>query len=113
MNFKTLTCLGLLLSGLLLFGCSTPSFEDQIKNDIMSKMATGICDSIPKGAVISNIKVGEIVDIGLDGMTDVSIEFDFEKDGITKHHSSAMLYLKKGNTYKLGALGACDWEMKQ
>jgi hypothetical protein len=42
-----------------------------------------------------------------------TIEFDFEKDGITKHHSSAMLYLKQGNTYKLGALGACDWEMEK
>ena len=110
---KTLTCLGLFLIALLFQGCSSPSFEDQIKNDITSKMGTGICDSIPGGSVISNIKVGEIVDIGMDGMTDVSIEFDYEKDGITKHHTGAMLYLKKGSSYKLGALGGCDWEMKQ
>jgi len=93
------------------FACG-PSFEEQIKGDITYKMATGICDSIPKGSIISNIEIGEIVDIGLDGMTDVSIEFDYEFKGNTKHHSSAMLYIKNGSSYKLAALGACEYEMR-
>jgi len=96
----------------LLFGCSGQSFESQIKQDIKTKMATGICDSIPKGAKISNIEIGEIVDIGMQGMTDVSIAFDYEFQGETKHHSSAMLYLKSGNTYKLASLGGCEFEME-
>lgn len=113
MNFKSIVIPGLFATVMCLQSCSSPSFEDQIRNDITSKMATGICDSIPKGAVISNIKIGEIVDIGIDGMTDVSIEFDYEANGTTKHHTSAMLYLKQGNTYKLGVLGGCEYEMKK
>lgn len=98
-----------LLACFLLY-CSGQSFEDQIKNDVSTKMPSGICDSIPEGSAISNIKVGEIVDIGLQGMTDVSIEFDYESDGVKKHHSSAMLYIKNGSSYKLAALGGCEYE---
>ena len=111
MNLKQILLSGI-LSIVFLFGCNSISFEDQIKNDITSKMTTGICDSIPKGAVISNIQVGEIVDIGLEGMTDVSIEFDYEHNGEQKHHSAAMLYIKSGSSYKLAALGGCEYEMQ-
>ncbi|MCI4651178.1 hypothetical protein [Phaeodactylibacter sp.] len=92
--------------------CSSPSFEDQIRNDILSKMASGICDSIPEGSTISNIQIGEIVDIGMQGMTDVSISFDYEHKGDRKHHESAMLYLKRGRSYTLAALGGCEYEME-
>ncbi len=27
-----------------------------------------------------------------------------------KHHSSAMLYIKSGSSYKLAALGGCEYE---
>lgn len=112
MKLKRLFTLTLAALAILLYSCGGQTFEEQIKSDITGKMATGICDSIPQGAIISNIKVGEIVDIGMQGMTDVSIEFDYEKNGVTKHHSSAMLYLKKGSRYKLAALGGCEFDMK-
>ena len=103
----------LLLSVLfILFSCSPKmSFEDQIIHDIKSKFPTGICKDIPKGSVLSNVVVGEIVDIGLDGMTDVSYEFDFEYNGEKKHHASALLYLKRGSHYVLASMGGdCDFE---
>jgi len=96
---------------IIIIACNNQSFEDQIKNDISSKLATGICDSIPKGSIISNIVVGEIVDIGLQGMTDVSYELDFEHNGTKKHRSSAMLYIKQGSRYKLASIGGCEYEM--
>ena len=76
------------------------------------KLPSGICDSIPKGAIISNIVVGEIVDIGLQGMTDVSYELDYESSGVKKHHKSALLYIKRGSNYKLASMGGCEYEMK-
>lgn len=100
------------LISFFLFQCEGTSFNDQIIGDVTSKMATGICDSIPRGSTITNVLVGEIVDIGLQGMTDVSIEFDYETNGNKKHHSSALLYIKKGSSYKLAAIGGCEFEMK-
>jgi len=61
MKYNLFILLGLFT---LLFACNSQSFEDQIKNDLNIKLPSGICDSIPKGATISNIVVGEIVDIG-------------------------------------------------
>lgn len=98
----------LFISVLFAVGCSSGmTFEEQIINDLSTKLPSGTCDDYPKGTIISNIKVGEIVDIGLDGMTDVSYELDYEIDGVTKHKSSAMLYLKRGSKYKLAVMG-CD-----
>lgn len=102
----------ILLMSLILLACSGQSFEDQIKNDLLIKLPSGICDSIPKGANISNIVIGEIVDIGMQGMTDVSYELDYESNGTTKHHKSAMLYIKRGSSYTLASLGGCEYEMK-
>ncbi len=96
----------------IFFACNSQSFEDQIKGDLNAKLPTGICDSIPKGSTISNIVVGEIVDIGMHGMTDVTYELDFESNGVTKHHKSALLYLKKGSRYTLASMGGCEYEMK-
>lgn len=96
----------------LLIACSSQSFEDQIKNDLSTKLPSGICDSIPKGAIITNITIGDIVDIGLQGMTDVSYELDYEANGINKHHKSALLYIKTGSNYKLASIGGCEYEMK-
>lgn len=112
MNIKALKISCILSLGLILVSCGGQSFEEQIKNDISSKMATGICKEIPKGATISNIVVGEIVDIGLEGMTDVTIEFDHEIDGVKKHHESAILYIKRGSSYTLAVLGGCEYKMK-
>lgn len=98
---------------LFLISCGPKiSFEDQIKDDLSTKLPTGICDSIPLGATISNIVVGEIVDIGLQGMTDVSYELDYESNGSKKHHTSALLYIRSGSTYKLASMGGCEYEMK-
>lgn len=89
------------------------TFQEQIMNDITTKIPSGICKEFPKGTILSNIKIGKIVDIGLDGMTDVSYEFDYEIGGVKKHKTSAMLYLKRGNSYVLASLGSdCDYELK-
>ena len=88
-----------------LTACGGMTFEEQIINDLSTKLPSGDCDDYPKGTVISNIKVGEIVDIGLDGMTDVSYELDYEIDGVTKHKNGAMLYLKRGSKYQLAVMG--------
>jgi hypothetical protein len=104
--------LKLSLLGAIFASCNSQNFQDQIKNDLTSKLPSGICDSIPKGSTITNLKIGEIVDIGMDGMTDVSYELDFEYNGVKKHRKSAMLYIKNGNKYKLASLGDCKYEMK-
>jgi len=102
----------LILSVFLLISCSNQSFEDQIKKDLTTKIPSGICDSIPKGATITNIIVGDIVDIGLQGMTDVSYELDYNSNGVIKHHKSALLYIKRGSRYTLASMGGCEYEMK-
>jgi len=104
---KKLFTMAMLSAGLMI-GCSSGmTFEEQIKNDLSTKLPTGTCDGYPKGTIISNIKLGEIVDIGLNGMTDVSYSLTFEIDGVKKDTSSAMLYLKRGSKYKLAVMG-CD-----
>lgn len=96
---------------LYLTSCSPGmTFEEQIINDLSTKLPSGTCDNYPKGTIISNIKVGEIVDIGIGGMTDVSYELSYEIDGVKKDTSGAMLYLKKGSKYKLAVMG-CDSDM--
>ncbi|HZV68607.1 MAG TPA: hypothetical protein VFG10_03655 [Saprospiraceae bacterium] len=106
----------LLLSicGMFIISCGQKmTFEDQIMNDIKTKIPSGICKEFPKGTILSNIKIGEIVDIGLNGMTDVSYEFDYEINNEKKHKVSALLYIKTGNTYALGSMGPeCDFEYK-
>ena len=103
-----------LILGVTLVSCGQKmSFEDQIMNDIKTKIPSGICKEFPKGTVLSNIEIGEIVDIGLNGMTDVSYEFDYEINGEKKHKESALLYIKTGNSYKLASMGSdCDYELK-
>lgn len=98
----------LFLSILYFSSCSSGmTFEEQIIKDLSTKLPSGKCDGYPKGTKISNIKVGEIVDIGLNGMTDVSYSLTYEINGVKKDTSSAMLYLKRGSEYKLAVMG-CD-----
>lgn len=93
--------------------CGGQTFEEQIMADINKYIPSGICEDFPEGTVISNVKVGEIVDIGLDGMTDVSYEFDYQIDGKQGHEKSAMLYIKRGSRYTLASLGGdCNYEMR-
>lgn len=90
------------------------SFNDQIVNDLKVTLPASQCEWLPQGATVTKVEVGEIVDIGLDGMTDVSYELDYEVAGETQHHTGAMLYLKRGNRYTLASLGGdCKFEMKQ
>lgn len=99
---------------LLLTACGGTSFNDQIVNDLKVTLPASECEWLPKGAVITKVDVGEIVDIGLDGMTDVSFELDYEVNGETTHHTGAMLYIKSGSRYVLASLGGdCKYEMKQ
>jgi len=89
-------------------GCSSGmTFEEQIINDLSTKLPSGTCDGYPKGTIISNVIVGKIVDIGIDGMTDVSYQLTYENNGVKKDTSGAMLYLKRGSKYKLAVMG-CD-----
>lgn len=103
--------LTILLFSLFLLSCSSGmTFEEQIIHDLSTKLPSGTCEGYPKGTIISNIKVGDIVDIGLDGMTDVSYELDYEIDGVKKHKEGAMLYLKRGSKYQLAVMG-CDSDL--
>ncbi len=104
---KNILSISILSIGLLLACSSGMTFEEQIVNDLSTKLPSGTCDGYPKGTIISNIEVGEIVDIGLDGMTDVSYTLTYEINGVKKDTSSAMLYLKRGSKYKLAVMG-CD-----
>jgi len=45
-------------------------------------------------------------------MTDVTYELDYESNGVKKHHKSALLYIKRGSSYKLASMGGCEFEMK-
>lgn len=108
---RTLKLLTLGLIASLSYSCGeTKTFEQQITDDVVSKMGTGICDSIPNGANITNVKIGEIVPIGETGLIDVSLEFDYEINQKTTHKKEAVLYSKAGNSYRLEALGGCDYE---
>lgn len=101
----------LLALSLYCLACSSGmTFEEQIINDLSTKLPSGTCDNYPKGTIITNVRVGEIVDIGLDGMTDVSYSLTYEFNGVKKDTSSAMLYLKRGSKYKLAVMG-CDSDM--
>lgn len=61
------------MTGLYLTSFSSGmTFEEQIINDLSTKLPSGTCEGYPQGTIITNIKIGKIVDIGLDGMTDVS-----------------------------------------
>jgi len=84
------------------------TFEEQIINDIKTKIPSGVCEKFPKGTSITNVKIGEIVDIGIEGMTDVSYEFDYktEDDAVLKHEKSALLYIKVGKRYTLASMGS-------
>lgn len=114
-RYSFLTLISSILLGLVLTSCGQKmSFEEQIINDLQTKIPSGICDEFPKGTILTNIQVGEIVDIGIDGMTDVTYEFDYEINGEKKHKKSALLYLKRGSSYVLASMGGdCDYELKQ
>lgn len=86
------------------------TLKEQIINDLATKLPTGTCENFPKGTIISNIVVGEIVEIGIGGMTDVSYELDYEIEGVKKHKKGAMLYLKEKSEYKLAVMG-CDSDL--
>ena len=95
-----------LSSFIFIFGCSPRmTFEEQIIHDLSTKLPSGTCDGYPKGTKILDIKVGKIVDIGLNGMTDVSYSLTYEMNGVKKDTSSAMLYLKRGSKYVLAVMG--------
>lgn len=99
------------LSIFCLVACNSGmTFEEQIINDLSTKLPSGNCEGYPKGTKISNIKIGKITDIGLDGMIDVSYELDYEIDGVKNHKTAAMLYLKRGSKYKLAVMG-CDTDI--
>jgi hypothetical protein len=103
MNFRILTFTFLVAS----MSCGeSMTFEEQITNDITTKITAGKCKEFPAGTKVTNVKVGEIVDIGMEGMTDVSYEFDYEVNGEVKHQESAMLYIKNGSRYKLASMGS-------
>ena len=85
------------------------TFEEQILNDIKTRIPSGICSDIPKGTELLNIKVKDITDIGDLGMTDVTYQYEYIKDGETIEVNSAMLYIFDGETYTLASLGSdCD-----
>ena len=84
----------------------TQTFEEQIEADITKYITSGACEDYPAGTTVSNVEVGEIVDIGVDGMTDVSYAFDYTVDGVTEHAESAMLYIKTGSKYQLASMGS-------
>lgn len=85
------------------------SFDDQIINDVEHNMGTGICESIPEGSLISNVKVGEITPIGDSGLIDVSVEFDYFVKTEKNHHKGALLYSLIDNNRKLESIGGCDY----
>lgn len=101
---------GIILFVVLMFGCGrNRSLQEQIKNDVVSIIGKVKCDIIPQNSVISNIIVGEIAPIGHSGHVDVGIEFDFEFNGIKKHHKDALLYSRRCSQYILEKIGGCDY----
>jgi hypothetical protein len=86
------------------------SFQEQIVHDIVSKMNTGICEDIPKGAMLKNVVVGEITPIGDTGLIDVAFEYDLELREGSEPKKGALLYSKTGNVYVLEAIGSCDYK---
>ena len=103
----------LLLTFLSVLSSCDSSFQDQSINDIKTKIPSGICTELPKGTHLSNIVLGKIIDIGLDGMTGVSYKFDYEINGHAKHKISALRYIKSGYKYIFASMGSdCDYELK-
>lgn len=89
--------------------CSGPTFKERIVDDISSKMNTGICEDIPKGALINEVVVGDITPIGDSGLIDVSFSIQFDNGQETKKKEGALLYSKQGNRYKLEKIGGCKY----
>lgn len=92
-----------------LTACTAPDFSEQVTYDVSNHLNTGICDDIPQGASISNIEIGDISPIPDMSMVDVSVAFDYQHGGAVKRHSTALLYLETGQTYRLAAIGGCEY----
>ncbi len=100
----------LFFSVLIFFSaCSGPTFKERIIDDISSKMNTGICEDIPKGALINEVVVGDITPIGDSGLIDVSFSIQFDTGQEIKKQEGALLYSKRGNRYKLEKIGGCKY----
>jgi hypothetical protein len=109
---KAIILTGIILTLFIVYSCGKKTFNEQIKEDVISKMGTGICDSIPSNSIISDVIIGEIVPIGNTGLTDVSIEFDYTVNNIKKHKKDALLYSKSGDVYTLEKIGGCEYSRK-
>lgn len=102
----------LLLSAVLCSCQSRKTFREQMINEIHTKITSGICSNFPSGIILSNIKLGELVNVDHEGMTDLTYEFDYELNGIKKHQNSALVRLKRGRIYRLVALGSyCNFSI--
>lgn len=102
---KRLLTISFLSLGLLI-GCSSEmTFEEQIIHDLSTKLPSGTCYGYPEGTIVSNIKIGEIVDPELDGMIIVPYSLTYEINGIKKDTTTSMLYAKYGSKYKLTVMG--------
>lgn len=104
----------LLFAAITLEACANESIDETVINDVIANMGKGICDSIPSGSVISNVKVGDKKTLSESATADVveiGVEFDFNVNGVMKHRITSLIYVKKGSAYKLAAMGDCRYEV--
>ncbi|UII19640.1 hypothetical protein [Fulvivirga ligni] len=92
------------------------TFEEQITQDVYSKISEGYCEgkNIPKDAEIIDLKIGDITPIGDTGMIDVSLEFDIAlAEGKKEHMKKSMLYLKEKNGDRKMLAIFCDYDYRE
>ncbi len=104
---KFLYPLLLLLFVFLACGGKRLSFEELVVQDVTTKMGNGICDSIPVGAKIVDVKIGAIHPIENLGLIDVDVSFNYTINNKKNDYSTALLYSDNGGEKKLEAIGGC------
>ena len=88
---------------------STLTFEDQIIEDVQTYAPTGICDNIPAGSDIRDIRIGTISNLEETGLIRVRVDFDVVSGSLVQRITETMLYTQHGQAYNLESMSGCRY----
>lgn len=101
---------GIILFAMLSFSCGEKlTFEEQIKKDISNIKSIKECNSVPEGAVITNVTFGNLNPTPGTSMYVVFVEYDYTITEKTTHIKNSYIYFKRGESYEFSkVVGGCD-----